>query len=156
MTARQLCPDVVRSGGSRLSWQTDLPFQAGKIHTAQQFFKSVKLINLFKRQRIFKSSLENLYALDADEFSIALLFSLQNRSTCMRKNVGRAMVGFSHHSRCRNCEHSSPVHNIIFFSSYIFSLCLFLLIETPSIVKCLAHCKYSTLVDLFFHHNSQR
>ena len=74
----------------------------------------------------------------------------------MRKNVGRAMVGFSHYSRCRNYEHSSPVHNIIFFSSYIFSLCLFLLIETPSIVKCLAHCKYSTLVDLFFHHNSQK
>lgn len=27
--------------GSRLSWKTDLLFQAGKIHTAQQFFKSV-------------------------------------------------------------------------------------------------------------------
>jgi len=41
MTVRHTCPKVVRSGGSRLSGKTDLPFQAGKIHTAQQFFKSV-------------------------------------------------------------------------------------------------------------------
>lgn len=75
MAAKQMGPEVVWSGGSRLSWKRDLPFQVEKFHTAQQFSEVFNyIIYLFRKWSIFKSSFENLHSLDTDEFSIALCF----------------------------------------------------------------------------------